>query len=45
MGLVYAKIESYAARLALWLHIVNAVVRDEVPGPVISGETMQAALS
>jgi len=44
MGLVYAKIESYAARLALWLHIVNAVVRDEVPGPVISGETMQAAI-
>lgn len=44
MGLVYAKIESYAARLALWLHIVNAVVRDEVPGPVISGETMRAAI-
>jgi hypothetical protein len=44
MGLVYAKIESYAARLALWLHIVNAVVRDEIPGPVISGETMQAAI-
>jgi hypothetical protein len=44
MGLVYAKIESYAARLALWLHIVNAVVRSEVPGPVINGETMQAAI-
>jgi hypothetical protein len=44
MSLVYAKIESYAARLALWLHIVNAVVQDVVPGPVISGETMQAAI-
>jgi uncharacterized membrane protein YgcG len=44
MGLVYAKIESYAARLALWLHIVNAVVQGVVPSPVISGETMQAAI-
>jgi hypothetical protein len=44
MSLVYAKIESYAARLALWLHIVNAVVQGVVPGPLISGETMQAAI-
>jgi hypothetical protein len=43
-GLVYAKIESDAARLALWLHIVNAVVKGEEPSPVISGETMQAAI-
>ena len=44
MSLVYAKIESYAARLALWLHIVNAVVQGVVPEPLISGETMQAAI-
>jgi hypothetical protein len=44
LDLVYAKIESYAARLALWLHIVNAVVQGQQPGPVISGGTMQAAI-
>jgi hypothetical protein len=44
LALVYAKIESYAARLALWLHIVNAVVQGEEPAPVISGETMRAAI-
>jgi hypothetical protein len=44
LTLVYAKIESYAARLALWLHLVNALVLDRVPEPVISGETMQAAI-
>jgi hypothetical protein len=44
LSLVYAKIESDAARLALWLHIVNAVVKGEEPAPVISGETMQAAI-
>jgi hypothetical protein len=44
LSLVYAKIESDAARLALWLHIVNAVVKGEEPSPVISGETMQAAI-
>jgi len=44
LDLVYAKIESYAARLALWLHIVNAVVVGEQPAPIISGETMQAAI-
>ncbi len=44
LSLVYAKIESYTARLALWLHIVNAVLRGEQPAPVISGETMQHAI-
>jgi len=44
LSLVYAKIESNAARLALWLHLVNAVVQGQQPSPVISGETMQAAI-
>jgi len=44
LSLVYAKIESYTARLALWLHVVNAVLRHEKPLPVISGETMQHAI-
>jgi len=44
LSLVYAKIESYTARIALWLHIVNAVLRGETPIPVISGETMQHAI-
>jgi hypothetical protein len=44
LSLVYAKIESYTARIALWLHIVNAVLRGENPIPVISGETMQHAI-
>jgi hypothetical protein len=44
LSLVYAKIESYTARIALWLHIVNAVLRREQPLPVISGQTMQHAI-
>ena len=44
LSLVYAKIESYTARIALWLHLVNAVLRGEKPAPVISGETMQHAI-
>jgi hypothetical protein len=44
LSLVYAKIESYTARIALWLHLVNAVLRGEKPLPVISGETMQHAI-
>jgi len=44
LSLVYAKIESYTARLALWLHIVNAVLGGEKPAPVISGQTMQHAI-
>jgi len=44
LSVVYAKIESYTARIALWLHIVNAVLRGEKPLPVISGETMQHAI-
>jgi len=44
LSLVYAKIESYTARIALWLHLVNAVLRGEKPLPAISGETMQHAI-
>jgi hypothetical protein len=44
LSLVYAKIESYTARIALWLHLVNALLRGEKPEPVIAGETMQHAI-
>ncbi|PSB49226.1 DNA primase [Cyanosarcina cf. burmensis CCALA 770] len=44
LSLVYAKIESYTARIALWLHIVNAVLRGDTPAPSIDGETMQHAI-
>ncbi len=44
LSLVYAKIEANTARIALWLHIVNAVLRGEKPEPVISGKTMQHAI-
>lgn len=44
LSLVYAKIEANTARIALWLHIVNAVLRGETPSPVISGETMRHAI-
>ncbi|OWY65854.1 DNA primase [cyanobacterium TDX16] len=44
LSLVYAKIESYTARIALWLHIVNAVLRGDIPTPSIDGETMQHAI-
>ncbi len=43
-SLVYPKIEAYTARLALWLHIVNAVLGSKLPEPIISGETMQHAV-
>ncbi|MBD2309714.1 DUF3987 domain-containing protein, partial [Chroococcidiopsis sp. FACHB-1243] len=44
LSLVYAKIESYTARLALWLHVVNAVLRGEKPPLAIDGRTMQHAI-
>jgi Protein of unknown function (DUF3987) len=44
LQLVYPKIEAYTARLALWLHIVNAVLRREQPMPMISGQTMERAI-
>ncbi|BAZ50519.1 hypothetical protein NIES4103_31350 [Nostoc sp. NIES-4103] len=39
----YPKIKSYLARLALWLHIVNAALANEYPEQMISGSTMYAA--
>jgi Protein of unknown function (DUF3987) len=44
LKLVYPKIEAYTARLALWLHIVNAVLRRETPSQEISGLTMGRAI-
>jgi hypothetical protein len=43
-SIVYAKIEAYAARIALWLHIVNAVCAGKLPERAISGETMRHAI-
>jgi len=43
-SIVYAKIEAYAARIALWLHIVNAVCAGKLPEPTIDGETMRHAI-
>ncbi len=44
LRVVYAKIEAYTARLALWLHIVNAVLTGETPSLVISSDTMSKAI-
>jgi hypothetical protein len=44
LQLVFPKIEAYTARLALWLHIVNAVLRGERPSQIISGDTMEKAI-
>ena len=43
-SIVYAKIEAYAARIALWLHIVNAICAGKLPEPTIDGETMRCAI-
>ena len=44
LKLVYPKIEAYTARLALWLHCVNAILAGETPAPSIPGSTMQKAV-
>ena len=44
LQLVYPKIEAYTARLSLWLHIVNAVLRREQPTQMIGEETMEQAI-
>jgi DNA primase len=44
LQLVFPKIEAYTARLALWLHIVNAVLRGERPSQMIDGDTMEKAI-
>jgi Protein of unknown function (DUF3987) len=41
---VYPKIEAYTARLALWLHIVNSVLRRECPTHLITEATMEQAI-
>ena len=44
LSLVYPKIECYTLRLALWLHLVNSLLRGETPHLVIDGATMKAAI-
>jgi hypothetical protein len=44
MELVYPKMESYTARFALWLHLVNAALANQEPRTVISGKAMEAAV-
>jgi hypothetical protein len=41
---VYPKIEAYTARLALWLHIVNATLREQQPTQLIDAATMEKAI-
>lgn len=41
----YAKFESYFARLALWLHCVNAALAGTIPEQAISKETMIKAVT
>ncbi|MGK7956699.1 MAG: DUF3987 domain-containing protein, partial [Crocosphaera sp.] len=43
-SLVYAKIETYTLRLALWLHLVNSLLRGEKPHLVVNGQTMKDAI-
>ncbi|GAC1489331.1 MAG: hypothetical protein NVS2B14_00510 [Chamaesiphon sp.] len=40
----YAKFESYTARIALWLHVVNGALARERPEATIPGSTMQKAI-
>ncbi len=44
LQLAFPKIEAYTARLALWLHVVNAVLRGERPSQAINGDTMEKAI-
>jgi Protein of unknown function (DUF3987) len=41
---VYPKIEAYTSRLALWLHIVNAALREQQPTQLIDAATMEKAI-
>ncbi|WP_048753192.1 DUF3987 domain-containing protein, partial [Crocosphaera watsonii] len=43
-SLVYAKIETYTLRLALWLHLVNSLLRGEKPELIVNGQTMKSAI-
>lgn len=44
LQLAFPKIEAYTARFALWLHVVNAVLRGERPSQMINGDTMDKAI-
>ncbi len=44
LQLIYPKIEAYTARLALWLHIVNAVLKQQQPPLLINDQTMEQAI-
>ncbi len=44
LSLVYSKIESYTARIALWLHIVNHLFSGKSAPTMIGGQTMKAAI-
>ena len=44
VSIIYSKIESYTARIALWLHLINALLSGNKPAPVISQATMQSAI-
>jgi Protein of unknown function (DUF3987) len=41
---VYPKIEAYTSRLALWLHIVSATLREQSPTQLIDAATMEKAI-
>ena len=41
---LYPKLEAYTARLALTLHLINAVSQGQSPASKISGETMMQAI-
>jgi Protein of unknown function (DUF3987)/Bifunctional DNA primase/polymerase, N-terminal/Primase C terminal 2 (PriCT-2) len=44
MKAVYPKIESYTARLALVLHLIDATSEGKTPEPIINGQTMEKAI-
>jgi hypothetical protein len=44
LAIYYPKIEAYTARIALWLHLVNAILNGEQPGDFIDGNTMERAI-
>ncbi|MBW4490239.1 MAG: DUF3987 domain-containing protein [Trichocoleus desertorum ATA4-8-CV12] len=42
---IYPKAKERAARIALIAHCVNAVAEDRLPGPIVSSETLEAAIA
>ncbi|MBW4441895.1 MAG: DUF3987 domain-containing protein [Plectolyngbya sp. WJT66-NPBG17] len=45
LAAVYPKIETYTARFALLLHVLNAMFSGGNPAAVVSGETMEKAIA